>query len=110
MARKKEKLEAESSSTSEKVKDGTCDMELGIMEAAMSSIVATQNLPIITNGTQTDEKENSESGTMTKDIYSFFLAIAYLLPGFLQKKPFLFFGIAMPFIDATLDFISTGIV
>lgn len=61
------------------------------------------------NETQNETNE-APPVTITRDVYSAFLAMSVELPGFMQKKPILFVGIIMPFIDVILDFCSAGIV
>ena len=100
------KLFDEKSTINGYLKDNSCDAE------SMNSIQSElQTARVVTAPeslmyTKSDEND-SQPGTMTIDAY--FLAMAFELPGFLQKKPLLFVGIVMPFIDVILDFISAGI-
>ena len=56
------------------------------------------------------KKETPPRVTKPTNAYAGFLLMAFELPGNFQKKPFLFLGIIMPFIDVILDFIGAGIV
>ena len=75
-----------------------------------SSIETIPNIATAITLDTPHQTKNAPSSTTEIDIYSFFLAMAFQLPGFMQKKPLLLLATMMPFIDVILDFISAGIV